>query len=143
VEEDVLGRSGGTAWELGKIMTGSKKRRLELLVDWGVGGGGGGGHGDVSELDVHEHEEAVRAVQLTTQAGMGIGDLAVQTSIRQDSIVNESPESRDKLKEANSKDTNVSVNNNIDTKDISDNDKLFNHNILVFSMPSPLEPATS
>ena len=52
---------------------------------------------------------------------------------RQDSIVNESPESRDKLKEANSKDTNVSVNNNIDTKDISDNDKLFNHNILVFS----------
>jgi hypothetical protein len=53
----------------------------------------------------------------------------VRNTIRQDSIVNQSPESRDKLNKANSKDSYVSANNDIDTEDISDYDKLFNHNI--------------
>ena len=59
----------------------------------------------------------------------------VRNTIRQDSIVNESPESKDKLNKANSKDNNVSANNYIDTEDISDNDKLFNHNITSLLKP--------
>jgi hypothetical protein len=45
---------------------------------------------------------------------------------RQD-LVNESPESRDKLNKADSKDTNVSAKNNEVTIGNDDNDKL-NHN---------------
>ena len=61
----------------------------------------------------------------------------VWNTIRQVSIVNKSSESRDKLNKANSKD-NVSAINNIDTEDISDNDKLFNHHITSLHKTSTL-----
>ena len=97
VEEDVLGETGGTAWEMGKRMTGAKrkpvesdgsttrrkkKRKLEILTDWGTGGTGG----DDDVPDVQEHENAVKAVQLAQQAS-NVQDLQMVQTNKQTSIL--------------------------------------------------------